>query len=150
MIHRGIRPPRRGLSLLEILLSMAILVLAMTAIWRLVDMGTDSATEARAYIRGTRLAESKMAEVEAGAIGLEGAEGQFSDDDAVWSFSVTSQPAGPPNLYQVTVRVYRDLQGRTVEVSLSQMIFDPALIGSTAQAERPAAASSTTGGGTSP
>lgn len=150
MIHRRIRPPRRGLSLLEILLSMAILVLAMTAIWRLVDMGTDSATEARAYIRGTRLAESKMAEVEAGAIGLEGAEGQFSDDDAVWSFSVTSQPAGPPNLYQVTVRVYRDLQGRTVEVSLSQMIFDPALIGSTAQAERPAAASSDTGGGTPP
>jgi Tfp pilus assembly protein PilV len=138
------------LSLLEILLSMAILVLAMAAIWRLVDMGTDSATEARAYIRGTRLAESKMAEVEAGAIGLEGAEGQFSDDDAVWSFSVTSQPAGPPNLYQVTVRVYRDLQGRTVEVSLSQMIFDPAFIGSTAQAERPAAASTDSGGGTSP
>ncbi|MCS6865928.1 MAG: prepilin-type N-terminal cleavage/methylation domain-containing protein [Gemmataceae bacterium] len=147
MRRRRTHSSRRGLSLLEILLSMAILVLAMAAIWRLVDMGTDSATEARAYIRGTRLAESKMAEVEAGVIGIEGAEGQFSDDDAAWSFTVTSQPAGPPNLYQVTVRVSRDLQGRSIEVSLSQMIFDPALIGSTAQAERPA---TDTGGGTSP
>ena len=150
------RRTRGGLSLLEVLLSLTILVLALTAIWRLVDTGTDRGGEARAYTQGTRLAQSKMAEVEAGVVALDGAtEGKFEGDDSAWSFSVTVSDVGPPNLYQVTVRVYRDLSGRPVEVVLSQMLFDPAMVGSSAQAEQPATSTDSTGmgtttGGTSP
>lgn len=144
---------RRGLSLLEVLLSLTILVLAMTAIGRLVDIGTDRGNEARAYLRGTRLAQSKMAEVEAGLVAVtSNSEGQFEGDDSAWSYSVTSEAAGKPNLYTVSVKVSTSLKGQPIEVVLTQMLFDPAMTGSAAQAERPATtttASSGTGG-TSP
>lgn len=147
--------PRRGLSLLEVLFALAILVLALVAIGRLVDIGTDRGNDARVYTRGTRLAQAKMAETEAGMVSLASeSDGQFDGDDQVWKFKVTPEPAGPPNLYTVTVRVTRDIQGRPVEVVLAQMVFDPAMMGSAAQAERPATTddtATTTGtGGTSP
>jgi prepilin-type N-terminal cleavage/methylation domain-containing protein len=132
--------PRRGLTLLEVLLSLTILVLALTAIGRLVDMGTDHGNQARAYNRGARLAQSKMAEVEAGILPVSSnAEGQFEGDDATWSYSVTSEAAGPPNLYTVSVKVSSDVKGQPVQVVVTQMIFDPSMTGSAAQAERPAA-----------
>lgn len=146
---------RRGLSLLEVVLALAILVLAIVAINNLVNLGSDRGNDARAYTRGARLAQSKMAEVEAGVVAISGAEGQFDGEDAAWSYKVLSEAAGPPNLYTVTVRVTREA-GRPVEVSLAQMIFDPAVMGSAAQAERPAAEDpaatemGTTAGGTSP
>ena len=131
--------PRRGLSLLEVILALAILILALAAIGRLVDIGTDRGAEARFHTRGARLAQSKMAEVEAGLIDLTSqSEGQFEGDDAAWSFTVTPESAGPPNLYAVTVRVTRTLKGLPVEVVLSQLLFDPQLTGSAAQAEQPA------------
>lgn len=136
---------------------MTILVLAIVAINKLVDIGSDRGNDARAYTRGARLAQSKMAEAEAGVVAISGAEGQFEGEDAAWSYKVLSESAGPPNLYTVTVRVTRDGAGRPVEVTLTQMIFDPAAVGSAAQAERPAAedpAATGTGptatGGTSP
>ncbi len=143
------RQPHRGLSLLEVLLSLAILALALVAIGRLVDIGTQRGNEARAYSRGARLAQAKMAEVEAGIIPLDSeSSGQFDGDDAAWTFTVTPDAAGPPNLYNVTVRVTRDIQGKPVEIALSQLIFDPSLMGSAAQAEQPATDSSSSGSGT--
>jgi type II secretion system protein I len=148
---------RRGLTLLEVLLSLTILVLALAAIGRLVDIGTDHGNQARAYNRGARLAQSKMAEVEAGILPVSSnAEGQFEGDDATWSYSVSSEAAGPPNLYTVSVKVTSDVKGQPVQVVLTQLLFDPAMTGSAAQAERPAATtddgSGTTSGtgGTSP
>jgi hypothetical protein len=80
-----------------------------------------------------------MAEVEAGVVPVDtAAQGGFeNEDDLAWTWSVEPQPAGPPNLYLVTVRVSRDNRGVPFEVVLSQMIFDPRLMGSAAQAERP-------------
>lgn len=135
------RTPRRGLSLLEVIVAMAILVIALVAISRLVDIGSQRGLEARAHSRGVQLAQAKMAEVEAGVVPLDGeATGQFENDDFVWTYTVSSTMTGPPNLYNVTVRVTRDLSGRPFEVSLSQLVFDPTMMGSTAQAETPAAA----------
>jgi hypothetical protein len=146
---------RPGLSLLEVVLALAILILAVAAINQLVDIGTDRGIDARAYTRGARLAQGKMAEVEAGVVSVSSeSEGSFEGEDAGWTFKVLPEAAGPPNLYTVTVRVTRDIRGRPVEVTLTQMIFDPTMLGSTAQAERPAAddtsaAGTTTGSGMS-
>jgi hypothetical protein len=98
-----------------------------------------------------------MAEVEAGILPVSSnAEGQFEGDDATWSYSVSSEAAGPPNLYTVSVKVSSDVKGQPIQVVLTQMLFDPAMTGSAAQAERPASADSGSGsttsgmGGTSP
>ena len=143
---------RRGLSLIEVLLALTILVISLAAISQLVDIGTERGRDARAAARGTRLAQGKMAEVEAGVVGLTSStDGEFDGDDAGWKFTVTPEPAGPPNLYTVTVTVTREVQGKLYEFVLAQMIFDPTLTGSAAQAERPPppdAADDTTTGGT--
>jgi general secretion pathway protein I len=130
---------RSGLSLIEVLLSLTILLMSLAAIGQLVDMGSERGIEARFHVRGTRLAQAKMAEVEAGVVPADtGGQGGFEiEDDVAWSWVVESQPAGPPGLYQVTVRVTRDFRGRPFEVVLSQMIMDPGWMGTAAQAERP-------------
>lgn len=136
--------PRQGLSLIEVLLSLTILVIALGAIGHLVDIGTDRGNDARAYNRGTRLAQSKMAEVEAGLISLTGeTSGQFTNsDDAGWSYTVTAQASGPPNLHTVTVTVSTTISGRPITITLTQMIFDPTLLGSSSQAEATSSSSS--------
>jgi hypothetical protein len=136
-----------------VLLGLVIMLLALVAVGRLVDIGTERSVETQVQTRGTRLAQSKMAEVESGALPLDSSSGgTFDPEEPDWSWSVEPQPAGPPNVYQVTVRVSRDLRGRTFEVSLSQTLFDPTMMGTAAQAERPVEAvgsGTTTGTGTS-
>lgn len=152
MTARSARRPRRaraGLSLIEVLLALTILMIALAALSRLTDVGTERAADARAYTRGARLVQNKMAEVEAGIVGLEGeAAGNFDGDDAGWEYTVTPEPTGPPNLYNVTVRAKYIRGGKPLEVVLTQLVFDPAMTGSTAQAERPAAESVEAAGGT--
>ena len=133
-----LRPARRGLTLIEVLLALAILLLALGAIHQLIDIGSAHGTKAQAAARGTRLAQSKMAEVEAGLIPVSGeASGSFDGDDAAWTYTVTPEAAGPPNLYSVTVKVSRPIGGQPFDLVLTQMVFDPAVTGSAAQAERP-------------
>jgi len=134
---------RPGLSLIEVLLSMAIFFIAIVAISRLVDAGTDNELEGRMHTAAARLAQGKLAEVEAGIVSFDTTGGEFGDADAGWSWSMTSE-SQVTNLYLVTVTVTRDLKGRPFSLSLSQMILDPSVKGVAAEATRP------TSGGTSP
>lgn len=149
---------RVGMSLIEVILALAIMMMALVAIGKLVDVGLDRSLDAQLQTRGTLLAESKLAEVEAGAVSLQGESGTF-DEAPEWSWSVESTPSGPANLYQVTVRVSRTTPGRPFEVAMTQLILDPTVIGSAAQAEVPTTTtdgsttttgSSTNTGGTTP
>ena len=124
------------MSLIEVLLALTILLLSMVAIGRLVDIGTDHAVAARMHTRGSRLVQAKLAEVEAGVISMEGGSGQF-DTEPEWSWTVECEQQAAPGLYRVTVKVSRDNRGRPFELTLAQMVFDPAKTGSAAQAEKP-------------
>lgn len=142
---------RAGMSLIEVILAMAIMMLALVAIGKLVDVGLDRSLDAQFQTRGTLLAESKLAEVEAGVVSLQGGSGGSFEEAPEWSWSVEATPSGPANLYQVTVRVSRSTPGRPFEVRLTQLILDPSVVGSAAQAEAPtttATDGSTTGGST--
>jgi hypothetical protein len=134
------------MSLIEVLLSLAILLMSLVAIGQLVDIGSELGMDARLHVRGNRMAQAKMAEVEAGVVSLTGSTSGTFDDDPDWSWSVESASPGPANLYLVTVKVSRDVRGKTFEVSLSQHLMDPTKMGTAAQAEKPATDSTTTGG----
>jgi type II secretory pathway pseudopilin PulG len=137
-VIRRPRPARRpGLSLLEILLSLAIFLLSLVAIGGLVESGSERGLSAAMQAAGTRLAQSKLAEVEAGAIPVSsGGQGTF-DDEPEWNWSV--EPGSPtvPNVYPVTVRVWREFGGGQFEVVLTQMVFDPAQMGNASEAPKP-------------
>lgn len=131
------RPRRSGLSLIEVLLAMTIFFIAIVAISRLVDMGTDSELEARLHGTGARLAQAKLAEFETGIETLsESSSGEFGDSDAGWSWSMSSELQGT-NLYLVSVTVTRDMKGKPFTLTLAQMVLDPAAKGAAAEAARP-------------
>jgi Tfp pilus assembly protein PilV len=140
-LTRLVRPaPRRGLSLIEVLLALTIFMLALVVLGRLVDMGTNREMEARYQTRGTRLALDKLAEFESGAKSLDETSGSFEGaDDSAWTWEASAQLQDQiaPNLYLVTVTVSRDLKGKTFSVTMSQMLLDPAIVGSAAEAVRP-------------
>src|SRR5947208_9569279 len=97
--------PRRGLSLLEVLVALAIFLLSFVAIGRLVTLASDHAIELQQQSQATRLAQSKLNEVLCGALTLESAEGSF-DEDADWQWSVDAEQ-GTAGLWTVTVTVKR-------------------------------------------
>jgi hypothetical protein len=110
--------------------------MSLVAIGGLVDYGSDQGQSASMQALGTRLAQSKLAEAEAGAIDLAtGGEGTF-EDETEWHWSVESTATQWPNTYAVNVRVWRDT-GKHYEVTISQTLFDPAQMGKGSEAQPP-------------
>jgi hypothetical protein len=123
-----------------VIAALAVFLIAFAAISRLVDYGSDMAVDASRMNIGTRLAQSKMAEVEAGLIPVSsGGSGTF-DVEQGWEWEVTSQlsdvPSSYPTTYVVTVTCKSTI-GRAVTVTLTQMVFDPLIMGNAATAQPP-------------
>ena len=138
------RPTRPGLSLLEVMLAMTIFLMAMVAIFGLLDVGSDHGTAAALQATGTRLAQSKLAEVEAGAVSVtSGGSGSF-EEEPDWNWSVETGAEVVLNVYPVTVRVWTDVGGRHHEVVLSQLVCDPAQMGNASEAQPPTTTTTTT------
>jgi general secretion pathway protein I len=129
---------RRGVSLIEVLLATAIFLLSIAAIGVLVGVGSDNALDATRTNLCSQLAREKMAELEAGIGDVtisSGGSGTFADRPN-YNWEVVSVPASVPNAYDVTVRVWIEL-GRPTEVSLSQILLDPALMNNAAPLTAP-------------
>ena len=142
------RPPQRsGLSLLEVLVALAIFLISLAAIAGLVDFGAERAQAAAMTTLGTRLAQGKLAEVEAGLTPPGSSESGTFDDEPDWTYTLESGAALAANTYPVTVTVRRELGGRKYEVVLTQVVFDPAFMGNAAAVVKPAAATATTATG---
>ena len=129
---------RGGMTLLEVLVAMAVFLMGLAGIAQLIEFGTDNAVEAARTTAATRLCQSKMAEVEAGVVPVtESTSGTF-EEEPLWQWSVEIGAPVAPNTYPVTVRVWIE-QGRKVEVSASQILYDPQFLGNGAAAVAPAA-----------
>lgn len=126
------------MTLLEVLVAIAVFLMALAGIAQLIEFGSNNSLEAARTTTGTRLANSKMAEVEAGVIPVtESGSGTF-DEEPLWQWSVEVGAPVALNTYPVTVRVWIE-QGRRVEVSTSQIIYDPLFMGNGAAAVAPTA-----------
>jgi type II secretory pathway pseudopilin PulG len=137
MTHR-----RDALSLLEVLVALAIFLFSLVALGTLVSMGGDRADEVRQQGWAVQRCQSKLAEVLAGAVPLGSQQGSF-DEDPDWQWTVEAETGPVTGLWNVTVRVTRKRPGGSrIEVSLSQMVLDPSIRGTTAS-------SSSAGGGSS-
>ncbi len=152
---RDRRKNRRGLTLLEVLISLAIFFMSIIAISSLVDMAKDKAAEAEYRSISLLVAESKMAELKSGVGGMESGSGTWeTDDHYTWNLSVNSVGA---SLYQVNITAQRDGYPRS-KVDLAQLVVDPQSLGSTmdtvpdpnAETASNAASGSTASGTTTP
>jgi hypothetical protein len=121
---------RSGLSLLEVLVSLAIFLLSLVALGQLVAFGSDRARDVQYLSIASVKAQSKMNEVIAGAVSMTGTGDAAFDDDSDWSWSMTADTDNPPGLYRVTVTVSRQRpDGSRFEFKLNQFVLDPNLRG---------------------
>ena len=123
MTIRG--PKRKGLSLLEVLVALSIFIGSFVAIAALLDRAGDQAVDIELETEAALLAQSKLAEVATGIVPLQSGAGTF-DEDSVWQWSVAADTESIPNLYRVTVTVFRERSNaRRTEVMLTQLMLDP-------------------------
>ena len=125
------RSERRGLSLLEVLISVAIFLGALTAIMQLLNTGRESEVSARLKTEAVLRCEAKMAEI---VCGIEKAEstsdGMFPDDEVGhWHWSVDLGSGSATSLLQITVTVEHLPDGKNPNAAftLTRYMRDPQL-----------------------
>ncbi len=146
----GVSPARRkGLSLLEVLVALAILLFALIGIGRLLTLSGDRAMEVQQQGRAAQLCQAKLAEVVAGVVSLSSQSGAF-DEVPDWQWTVDAKSdSSISGLWRVKVTVSRNhADGSRIECSLNQMVLDPSLRGSTTDAASAASATSGSSSGT--
>src|SRR4051794_887288 len=110
------RPPcpprlRSGMTLLEVLVSLAIFLMAIVGVGALIGHSTNRAQEINDRSQAARICQSKMAEFQCGSLSLESVDEQAIDDDdsgLLWSAAVNEASSGVPNLFQVDITVFRE------------------------------------------
>lgn len=117
---------RLGMTLLEVMLALLVLVVAMGGIATLTSLGRQSGADARDLTMGQLLCEGKMAEIAAGVTPPSNSKGSFPNEPD-WTFSVTSSAAGTPGLLTVRVTVTQDpaAYSEPLEFALVRWIPDP-------------------------
>src|SRR2546429_2334822 len=125
-------PPRRGLSLLEVLIALAIFLMSLVAVSQLVDLGSDRARDVQWVGQASTLAQSRMAEVLAGALPLTSQPDTSCDEAPDWNWSMDAEAGDAPGLFRVRVVVSRQRpDGSRFESVLNQMVLDPTYRGNT-------------------
>jgi general secretion pathway protein I len=126
---------RPGLTLLEVILSLAIFLFALVAIGHLMTMGTERAADVRSITRATELCQWKLNEVIAGVVPLASQSDSPFDNEPDYVWTLDCQQDSVANLWDVQVKVSRaNKNGSSIEVVLQQMVLDPSARGSTADA----------------
>jgi len=124
--------PRRGLTLLEVIVAMAIFLIALGAIVPLIQMGQLLALEIQVQSLALAKCQSKISEVMAGSELLSSQnDSTFPENTTTedWRWSMQADATDVNNLWLVKVTVYRMMDSDKIEVSLTQMVFDPAFRG---------------------
>lgn len=118
---------RHGLSLLEVLLSVAILGMALVAIGQLVKLGYQSATDAKLQTEAYIICDAKMAEVVAGVLPLESSGAQAVEENPDWSFAVEVNSSDRMGLLRVRVKVEQsdNITSYPISYSIDRFVPDP-------------------------
>lgn len=128
----GSSSPRRGLSLLEVLVALAIFLFSLAALSQLVEIGSNSARDVQWLGQASMIAQSRMSAVMAGIVPLSGQPESSCDEDSDWMWSMEAELADAPGLYRVKVTVSRQRpDGSRFETVLNQFVLDPTVRGST-------------------
>lgn len=96
---------RSGLTLLEIVLSLAIFFASLAALSQLAWNGSRAAVQARLKTQATIRCETKLNEVIAGAEPMSNVSGMSFPDDPSWTWSQTVIPSSRPELVQIDLTV---------------------------------------------
>lgn len=132
----GSRSRKHGLTLLEVLLSLAILGGAMVTIGELMRIGARNAEIARDQTTAQLIAETKMAELEVGFLPLQSLTTTAVEDleyQSDWLYTVTVEPVDQAGLVSVFVTVDQnsDLYSRPISFTLARWMIDETMLPTT-------------------
>ena len=96
---------RVGLSLLEVIIAIAILVASTAVLGQLVYMGERQATKAELLTQAQGLCHNKINEIMAGLIPLEPVENESAAVDSPWDVTIQLEPMSGNGIVAVTVIV---------------------------------------------
>jgi len=148
----GAREPgnasRRGLSLFEVLIALAIFMGSIAAIGQLISTGVRGAVQARLQSQAVLRAETKMAEIVSGSVSLHSSSSGGFPDNPAWLWSVSAVPSPHAGLYYVDVTVAHSAATATGRQSftLRRLMRDPQIALDAYAAQQQAAASGSTSG----
>ena len=142
---------RPALTLLEVLIALSIFLLAMVVFGGMVLRNGEIARDVQRQNLATRLCQSKLAEVVAGAVPLTSQGDSAFDEEPDYTWSLTADNGAVDGLWNVTVSVTRRQTdaGAPVKCSLTQMVLDPAVVGSTQDVPVVAGSDASSGAGAS-
>ena len=117
----------RGLTLLEVLLSLGLFLGALAALSQLWYGGVRASVQARLSTQAILRCESKLNEVVAGAVALQTTGDTPFDDDSTWSWNLQVEAGPHADAMQVTVTVSHPGQSGLSSSShqLRRLIRDP-------------------------
>jgi prepilin-type N-terminal cleavage/methylation domain-containing protein len=123
------RHRKRGLSLLEVILAIAILAGCIAVIGELVRLGSRQAEEARELTTAQLLCESKIAEIAAGVIPAEAVSSVPFENDPRWLYSVTVNSLDQEGLLDVRVTIEQSEPSRVQPLTFTLVcwMIDPSL-----------------------
>ncbi len=120
---------RTGLTLLEVLISLAIFLGALAAISQLIGIGSRAAVQAQLRTQAMIKCQSKLAEVIAGVQPMETVSlAAFEDDNENWKWSLNVEPGTYETLLKLTVTVQYSGKSETVATryQITRQVRDPA------------------------
>ncbi len=121
-----LRRNRKGLSLLEVILSIAILGGSLAAIGQLVRLGVRNAINTQIRNDANLLADAKMAELSAGIIELQSSGPRPIEENTSWVYQVDMLDSGQLGLLLVKMTVSQtDVDEDPVEVIVHRFLPDP-------------------------
>ena len=127
---RRVRP---AITLLEVVIALAIFLLAMTVFSQMLLRNGEITRNIQWQNMATRLCQSKLSEVVAGVVPLSSQSDALVDEEPDYTWSLQADNGSVTGLWNVTVTVTRQQTGggNPVQVSLTEMVLDPTIIGST-------------------
>lgn len=145
---------RHGLTLLEVLVSVAIFLGSLTAIMQLLNTGQQAEVSARLQSEAVLRCDSKMAEIVAGIEKpVSSSDGTFLDDEiGSWKWSADVANGTATSLLKITVTVEHRPDGKNPNAAftLTRYMRDPQLfIDAALSATAAAAASDSSSSGSS-
>ena len=116
---------RRGLSLLEVIIAIAILGGAMAVILELVNLGMRSAQNAQLRGQANLHCDTKMAEISAGALELKNHPPTPIAEDNDWLFFASVDESNILGLLVITMNVQQADVEDPVSVQIVRYVPDP-------------------------
>lgn len=120
---------RRGITLFEVMLALAIFLGAFAAIAQVIDLGRQASVAGQLENEAVLRAQTKLAEVIAGVEPMSGLQGQAFEDDPNWTWGLEIGDGPHVDLLGLTITVEHTRPSGTVDAQfvLRRLVRDPQL-----------------------